>query len=211
MSSVPAWAVGVALILVEAGRSLPALWRVWKHRSSDGVSPESLGVLAGTGLGWPVMAVLIGAWWVLAANILWLILHLTWCALVAWSSPAKRVRMVRSAALAAVALAVAVVILNTRMGTADSLGLALGASAVLFCAPVLIEAMTSSTTRGLSIWTLAVNTCEGAIYLAAGIGLLAVSERETSVAGYTFFGVVSVIAWLPVLVRVLWRRAHQLE
>jgi len=80
---------GLALIVVELIRSVPALRRVQRTGASDGVSGLSLGVLAGTGLGWLALAVIVQSWWVLAANMLWISIHAVLCREVARTAARK--------------------------------------------------------------------------------------------------------------------------
>ncbi|HEX9229675.1 MAG TPA: hypothetical protein VF885_24020, partial [Arthrobacter sp.] len=89
-AEVSAALAGPVLIAVELIRSVPALRRVQRTRTSDGVSGVSLGVLSGTGLGWLALAVIVQSWWVLAANILWIVIHAFLCREVAKTATGKR-------------------------------------------------------------------------------------------------------------------------
>lgn len=87
---------GLGLLAVEVTRSVPAIMQVRKTRSSDGLSPASLGVLAGTGLGWIVLSILVGSPWVLLANALWITLHVIFCREVSRTDPQKRRGIIQS-------------------------------------------------------------------------------------------------------------------
>jgi hypothetical protein len=77
---------------------VPALLRVQRTGASDGVSGLSLGVLAGTGLGWLALAVLVQSWWVLAANSLWIVIHAFLCREVARTDSRKNREIVLAGA-----------------------------------------------------------------------------------------------------------------
>lgn len=197
---------GLFLIVVEVARSAPELRRVLAHRSSDGLSGSSLGILAGTGAGWIVLAVMLEAWWVLAANLIWFGFHLVVCFAVAKVSAAKTRPMVVNALVSAAIVPAVVLAASPWLSTVAALGLLLGASGLVYGVPALIEGLRSATTRGLSAIALSVNVAEGIVYAAVGAGLISLAGG--TVAGYLFFGVVAVACNLPRLIRVLWRRAH---
>ena len=113
---------GLALIIVELIRSVPALRRVQRTGTSDGVSGLSLGVLAGTGLGWLALAVVVQSWWVLAANILWIVIHAVLCREVARTAARKRREIVLAGAGSAVVLALATIAARFFMPVEDALG-----------------------------------------------------------------------------------------
>lgn len=205
-----AWVTGGLLIAVEIFRSVPALLQVRKHQSSDAVSPESIAILAGTGIGWVVLASILQAWPVLLATILWLVLHLLVCREVWKVSPDKRTRMLRTFLLSSAAFFSVTAVLFPLLGLTTALGLVLGVVTVLDSAPALIEGLRSATTKGLSILTLMVNTTEGLIYLAIGLNLVTITEKPGSVIGYSLYGVISIISSTPRLARVMSRRCRGL-
>jgi hypothetical protein len=206
-----AWGTGALLVAVELGRSLPALKQLRNHRSSDAVSPESIAVLAGSGAGWVLLAWLLGAWPVLIATLLWLILHAGICIMVWRVSPAKRTRMLRTFLITAAAFAAATMLLSPHLGVAAALGVTLGIATVIDSAPALVEGMRSGTTRGLSVLSLSVNTAEGFVYLAIGFGWVISAGDPGSLTGYILYGTVSLITNIPRLIRVTIRRRLALD
>ena len=202
---------GLALIAVELLRSVPALRRVQRTGTSDGVSGLSLGVLAGTGLGWLALAVIVQSWWVLAANILWIVIHAFLCREVARTEARKRREIVLAGAGSAVALALATVGARLFMPFEDALGLVLGVSTLFYAVPAAYEGLASASTRGLSLLSLGVNTVEGTIYFLAGIAVLRLAEAGDPVFGFAFFGVVSIASNGVRFVRVAYRRIKRLD
>ena len=202
---------GLVLIAVELIRSLPALMRVQRTGTSDGVSGLSLGVLAGTGLGWLALAVLVQSWWVLAANILWIVIHAFLCREVARTGARKRRDIVLAGAGSAVVLALATFGARFFMPVQDALGLMLGVSTLFYAIPAAYEGLASASTRGLSLLALGVNTLEGSIYFLAGIAVLSIAEAGDPVFGFAFFGVVSIASNGVRFVRVAYRRIKGLD
>lgn len=202
---------GPVLIAVELIRSVPALRRVQRTGTSDGVSGLSLGVLAGTGLGWLALAVMVQSWWVLAANILWIVIHAFLCQAVAKTEAGKRSEIALAGIGSAAALALATIGARFFLPVEDALGLMLGVSTLFYAIPAAYEGLASATTRGLSMLSLAVNTVEGTIYFLAGIAVLKIAEAGDPVFGFAFFGVVSVASNGVRFVRVAYRRAKGLD
>lgn len=157
MAGLDPWVAGLALVLVELARSVPALARVLARRSSDAVSPENLGIYLGTGAGWVVLAAMVSAWWVVGATSLWLVLQAAICVAVVRVSPSKRRRVVAATAGSAVFVVAAATVLAVPMGLAGALGLVLGLCTAAAGVGALREGLTSATTQGLSITTLAIN------------------------------------------------------
>lgn len=202
---------GLALIVVELIRSVPALRRVQRTGASDGVSGLSLGVLAGTGLGWLALAVIVQSWWVLAANMLWIAIHAVLCREVARTAARKRREIALAGAGSAVALALATIGAGLFMPVQDALGIMLGVSTLFYAVPAAYEGLASASTRGLSLVSLGVNTLEGTIYFLAGIAVLRIAETADPVFGFAFFGVVSIASNGVRFVRVAYRRIKRLD
>ena len=202
---------GLALIAVELIRSVPALRRVQRTGASDGVSGLSLGALAGTGLGWLALAVIVQSWWVLAANMLWISIHAVLCREVARTADRKRREIVLAGAASAVALALATIGAGLFMPVQDALGIMLGVSTLFYAIPAAYEGLASASTRGLSLVSLGVNTLEGTIYFLAGIAVLRIAETADPVFGFAFFGVVSIASNGVRFVRVAYRRIKRLD
>ena len=202
---------GLALIAVELIRSVPALRRVQRTGASDGVSGLSLGVLAGTGLGWLALAVIVQSWWVLAANMLWISIHTVLCREVARTAARKRREIVVAGAGSAAALALATIGAGLFMPVQDALGIMLGVSTLFYAIPAAYEGLASASTRGLSLVSLGVNTLEGTIYFLAGIAVLRIAETADPVFGFAFFGVVSIASNGVRFVRVAYRRIKRLD
>jgi uncharacterized protein with PQ loop repeat len=208
---VAAWATGVALIAVELARSVPAVQKIRRHKSSDGVSPESIGILAGSGAGWAALAWLLEAWPLLIATVLWFVLHLWICQSVWQVSPDKRKRMLQAFAVTVVAFTGATAALVPWLGVTAALGITIGVATVLDSTPALVEGLRSTTTRGLSIRSLSVNTAEGVVYLFIGFGLVVTASSHGNLIGYILYGGISIAANIPRLVRVMYRRRNGLE
>lgn len=202
---------GPVLIAVELIRSVPALRRVQRTGTSDGVSGLSLGVLAGTGLGWLALAVMVQSWWVLAANILWIVIHGFLCREVAKTGAGKRREIALAGIGSAAALALATIGARFFLPAEDALGLVLGVSTLFYAIPAAYEGLASATTRGLSLMSLGVNTVEGTIYFLAGIAVLKIAEAGDPVFGFAFFGVVSIASNGVRFVRVAYRRSKGLD
>ncbi|SDP51916.1 hypothetical protein SAMN04487914_11497 [Arthrobacter sp. ok909] len=202
---------GLALLAVELIRSVPALLRVQRTGTSDGVSGVSLGVLAGTGLGWLALALLVQSWWVLAANLLWIVIHAFLCREVARTDSRKRREIVLAGAGSAAALVLAALGARFFVPVQDALGLMLGVSTLFYAVPAAYEGLASASTRGLSLLSVGVNTVEGSIYFLAGIAVLRIAEAGDPVFGFAFFGVVSIASNGVRFVRVAYRRIRGLD
>lgn len=202
---------GLGLIAIELARSVPAIFQVRKTKSSEGLSPSSLGVLAGTGLGWITLAVIVNSPWVLAANVLWIVLHIILCIEVARIDPGKRKRIFNAGLVTAVGILFLTFRLEQLMPFADALGLLLAIAMVVYAIPATFAGLTSESTRGLSAISLSVNGIEGVIYLCSGMGWIALSDSKGPVWGFVLFGVVSIVSNGLRLSRVAYRRARGLD
>lgn len=207
----PAIIAGISLICIELIRSIPALLRVKNTVNSDGVSGTSLGVLAGTGLSWIFLAFLIQSWWVLAANIIWLGIHLALCREVSAISSGKKKQILITSAISAGVLILASIAGYAAGGLIPTLNVVVSLTAVFYGVPALYEGLTSTTTRGLSVIALSVNSIEGFIYLLSGLGILVLASNDDTIAGFIFFGVISIVANGLRLVRVIYRRIKGLD
>lgn len=90
-------------------------------------------------------------------------------------------------------------------------GLAIGATTVAYSLPALVTGMTSPSTSGLSLSALVVNSLEGAVYAAGGLGLGGVAPAGQVVLGYVLAGGAALPANIPRLLRVSLRRLHGLD
>ncbi|RKR12758.1 hypothetical protein [Arthrobacter oryzae] len=210
-AEVSAALAGMVLIAVELIRSVPALLRVRRTGASDGVSGMSLGVLAGTGLGWVSLAAIVHSWWVLAANVLWIVIHAFLCREVARTEARKRREILLAGVGSAVVLALATIGARFFIPVEEALGLTLGVSTLFYAVPAAYEGLASASTRGLSLLSLGVNTVEGSIYFLAGIAVLRIAEAGDPVFGFAFFGVVSIASNGVRFVRVAYRRIKRLD
>lgn len=198
---------GTALVAIEVARSVPAWLRVRRTRSSDGISPVSVGVLAGTGFGWIAVAVLTGSPAAVIANVTWLVFHFLLWRDVARVDPSMR-RPIAVTALASLLATAFIAIVGQTTGHMETaLGGALVAASAFYSLPALYRGMRSPTTAGLSLVSLAVNSVEGAIYFVAGVGLGGITQRGETVLAYAFFGGLAVLSNVPRLVRA---SAHRL-
>jgi uncharacterized protein with PQ loop repeat len=202
---------GLGLISIELIRSVPALLQVRKTKSSEGLSPSSLGVLAGTGLGWIVLAVIVNSPWVLAANVLWIVLHVMLCIEVARIDQSKLKRMCTLGFLTAVGVFLLTFLIERLVSFQDALGILLAIAMVVYAIPATLAGITSKTTRGLSVTSLSVNACEGFIYLCSGMGWVILSDSKDPVWGFILFGVVSIVSNGLRLMRVIYRRSRGLD
>lgn len=202
---------GIGLLAIEIARSVPAIVQVRKTKSSDGISPSSLGVLAGTGLGWIVLAVLVGSPWVLLANVLWIVLHVWLCHEVSRISPDKSKGIIHSSILSAVVFSTATFLTQLLIPLQDALGLLLAAAMIFYAVPATYAGLTSSSTRGLSLLSLSVNAIEGAVYLCAGFGWLSMHSHDGNVWGFILFGVISILSNGLRFTRVAYRRSLGLD
>lgn len=207
----PAFLAGLLLIAIELVRSVPAYLRVKNTGSSDGVSAASLGVLAGTGIAWIVLAVAVNAWWILAANVIWLTIHLMLCWEVCRIDVIKRKKFISSTVTSVIVFATAVLVAAMFIPLHDSLSIMLGLSALFYAVPAVYEGMKSKTTRGLSIIALSVNAVEGLVYLLAGFSIVHLASTGSPVLGFIFFGVIAVLSNGARLTRVTYRRIRKLD
>lgn len=197
---------GTALVATELMRSVPAWLRVRRTRSSDGLSPISMGVLAGTGVGWIAVAVLAESIAAVIATLVWLVFHfLLWREVSKTSAPMTRtIAMTAALSLAGTAL---VALVGFLLGHAETaIGLTIVAASALYSLPALYRGMRSRSTTGLSVVSLFVNSIEGAIYFIAGIGLGGITETGKVVLAYAFFGGLALVSNVPRLLRVGCRR-----
>lgn len=202
---------GVGLVAIELGRSVPAWLRVRRNRTVAGVSPASIGVLAGSATGWMAVAVLTSSWPALVATVVWLVFHLLLCReLGRVHQPTyRRVLVVGLWTQAVVVVVSAAGMLIGR--PADVLGVAIGAATIAYSLPALVTGMTSASTIGLSVSALVVNSLEGAVYATGGLGLGGVAPRGEVVLGYVLFGAAALLANVPLLLRVSLRRLRGLD
>ena len=211
LNDIPAILAGLLLIVIELVRSVPAYLRVRNTGSSDGVSAASLGVLAGTGVAWVVLAVSVSAWWILAANVLWLTIHLMLCWEVCRIDQIKRKKFTSSTLTSVVVFAVSVLVASFFVPFRESLSIMLGLSALFYAVPAVYEGMISKTTRGLSMIALSVNAIEGLVYLLAGFSIVHLASAESPVLGFIFFGIIAVLSNGARLARVMYRRIRKLD
>lgn len=207
----PAILAGLLLIIIELIRSIPAYLRVKNTGSSDGVSAASLGVLAGTGVAWVVLAISVSAWWILAANVLWLTIHLMLCWEVCRIDQIKRKKFISSTMASVIVFAVAMLVAAFFVPIRESLSIMLGLSALFYAVPAVYEVMISKTTRGLSMIALSVNAIEGLVYLLAGFSIVNLASADSPVLGFIFFGVIAVLSNGARLTRVMYRRFRKLD
>lgn len=207
----PALFSGLLLVVIELIRSIPAYLRVKNTGSSDGVSAASLGVLAGTGVAWIILALSVNAWWVLTANVLWLTIHVMLCWEVCRIDRIKSKKFISSTLIAVIVFAVAVAIASFYVPVKESLSIMLGLSALFYAVPAVYEGMISKTTRGLSMIALSVNGIEGLVYLLAGFSIVNLASADSPVLGFIFFGVIAVLSNGTRLTRVMYRRIRKLD
>lgn len=198
---------GVVLIAIELIRSVPAWRRVRTTRRCDGVSPISVGVLAGTSVAWIAVAVLADSPAAAIATGVWTIFHFLLLREVVRVKPATTRPIAISTVLSLAAMIVVAVIGIAAGSLVTALGIAIGIAAAGYSVPALVAGMTSKSTAGLSLIALSTNSLEGAIYFVGGIGLGGIAPSGTHVIGYTFFGAVALLSNVPRLVRTLIRRA----
>ncbi|MCX4451246.1 hypothetical protein OOK50_33120 [Streptomyces sp. NBC_01789] len=198
---------GTALVVIEVARSVPAWLRVKRTRSGHGISPVSMGVLAGTGPGWIAVAVLAQSVAAAVAGVVWPVFHgLLWRE-VAKAEPAMNKTIV-SATLFSFAAIGLVTIVGLGTGYMEpALGSALVIASACYSLPALYRGMKSPTTTGLSLVSLAVNSVEGAIYFVGGVGMGGITPYGHPVLAYIFFGGLALVSNLPRLARAGARRA----
>ncbi|MEU3349182.1 hypothetical protein ABZ723_30170 [Streptomyces sp. NPDC006700] len=198
---------GAALVVIEVVRSVPAWLRVKRTRSGGGISPVSVGVLAGTGPGWIAVAAMADSLAAVIATITWMVFHVLLWREVAQAEPSMK-RAIAASALAGFVITGLIAVIGQLAGYLESaLGMTVVAATASYSLPALYRGMKSPTTTGLSLVSLAVNTVEGAIYFVAGIGLGGITRYGDPVLVYAFFGALAVLSNLPRFVRAALRRA----
>lgn len=202
---------GVGLLAIEVIRSVPAILQIRRTQSSDGISPASLGVLAGTGLGWIVLAILVGSPWVLLANALWITLHVILCREVSRIDPQKRRGIISSSLLSASIFTAAAFIAQLLIPLQEALGLLLASAMIFYAVPATYAGLTSVSTRGLSLLSLSVNAIEGIIYLCSGLGWLHMNSHDGIIWGFVLFGIISILSNGLRFTRVAYRRSLGLD
>jgi hypothetical protein len=197
---------GGALVGIELARSVPAWLRVRRTRRSDGISPVSVGVLAGTSPGWIAVAVIVDSPAAAIATALWLIFHLMLLREVARISPSTVRAIAYTASLSAVGVAAAAIVGLAVGDVARALGISIGFAAAAYSIPALVRGMRSESTAGLSLVSLSTNALEGAIYFVAGLGLGGIAPRGEFITAYLLFGGLALSSNLPRLARTSARR-----
>ncbi|WP_203904116.1 hypothetical protein [Virgisporangium aliadipatigenens] len=206
MIDTPMLVGGAFLVLTELARSVPAWLRVRRSRSSDGVSPVSIGVLGGTVVAWFAAAVAARSPAAVVATAVWFGLHVLLWRETARVTPPKA-RTIAVTAAVSLVVSAAVTIGGWASGHGDAaLAATIGIASVSYSLPALVSGMTSATTAGLSMAALAVNATEGAIYLVAGLGLGGITPAGRLVPAYLVFGAVTLASNAPLLVRTGSRR-----
>lgn len=197
---------GGLLVAIELARSVPAWLRVRRARSAAGVSAISIGVLAGTSLGWVAVAILTHAIAAAVATVLWLIFHMLLLKEVVAldRGVGKRITVTASISLGCVAIATAIGLAVGDVTTA--LGIAIGAASAAYSLPALVTGLRSRSTAGLSIASLSTNAVEGAIYLVAGLGWGGIAPPGRYIVAYLLFGGLALTSNVPRLVRTMVRR-----
>lgn len=202
---------GIGLLAIEIVRSVPAILQIRKTQSADGISPASYGVLAGTGLGWIILAILVGSPWVLLANAIWIALHVILCLEVSRIDPKKRRGIIYSSFLSALIFALATFFAQFLIPLQEALGLLLAAAMIFYAVPATYAGLTSVSTRGLSLLSLSVNAIEGIIYLSSGFGWLHMNSHTGIVWGFVLFGGISIVSNGLRFSRVAYRRTVGLD
>lgn len=203
--------LGLSLIVIEISRSLPELMRVKHAHSVDGLSTTGQGVLLGTIPVWIAVAIIEGGPWILAAGIVWVIFH-SLLVQASYSVDKQFGRKVfRTALISAAITYPTVIIVGTAMSFSFILGVFLIAATAAYSFPALIAGLKSVTTKGLSVLSLAINTFEGLIYTAGGLGLITLTSGEGITVSYMMFGLIAALSNGPRLVRTSYRRLNKLE
>lgn len=198
------------LLTIELLRSVPAWWRVRTQHSAAGLSPVSLGVLAGTGAGWLTVALLVHSLPALLATALWLVFHLLLCAVTVRAARATVRPLLLSAALSLLATALSALLGAALGSVTDALGLLLAGATVAYSLPALLAGLRSETTAGLSVLALSANSVEGGLYLIAGVGFGGIAPAGTATLAYRLFGTLALCTNAPRLARVGTRRLRHL-
>jgi len=202
----PMLVAGVALIAIELARSVPAWLRVRRTRRCDGISPVSVGVLAGTSVGWVVVAMMADSPAAAVATVLWLVFHLLFLREVVQVRPAATRVIVHTTVLSLLGMAAVAVVGAVSGDIMTALGLAIMFASAAYSLPALISGMISKSTAGLSMVSLTVNAVEGTIYFVAGMGLGGIAPSGSYIVAYLSFGGISLISNVPTLIRTLLRR-----
>jgi hypothetical protein len=95
--------------------------------------------------------------------------------------------------------------------TGEALGAAVPVSSLVTDVPPLAAGMTSSTTSGLAIVSLSVNTLEGAAHLLSGLGFGILSPPGRFVAGVAASGALALVVNIPRLARTVCGRARGVD
>lgn len=202
----PMLVTGGVLIVIELARSVPAWLRVRRTRRCDGISPASVGVLAGTSAGWVAVAVITDSPAAAVATVLWLVFHLLLMKEVVRVRPAATRVIIHTIVLSLLGMAAAAVVGAVVGDIATTLGIATGFASAAYSLPALISGMISKSTAGLSIISLTVNALEGAIYFVAGMGLGGIAPSGRYIVAYLSFGGIALASNVPRLIRTLLRR-----
>ncbi|RKS79936.1 hypothetical protein CLV35_0353 [Motilibacter peucedani] len=182
---------GALLVTLELTRSIPAWMRPRRTRCRQGISDTTIGLLAGSGPGWIVLAATTHATPAAAASSVWFVLHLALWREVHRIDP-RCLKPTLSAAAAsgatvAAAWAAGAAVHHAAMVTGGAIG-----AITLACTALAVKAaFRAPTTTGLSATALAVGTLEGAVYLAGGAGLGGVLPAGTLSVGYLLFGLMA--------------------
>jgi uncharacterized protein with PQ loop repeat len=197
---------GLALTAIELGRSVPAWLRVREAKSGDGISPVSIGVLAGTGAAWIAVAVLADSVAAAVATVVWLVFHIMLWREVTRFEPSMNRTIACTASVSLVATGFVAFIGHLTGHLNAALGAEIVAATVSYSVPALFRGMRSRTTAGLSLISLLVNSIEGAIYLVAGVGLGGITPPGKTVPTYALFGGIALASNIPRLIRSGYRR-----
>ncbi|RKS72807.1 hypothetical protein CLV35_3058 [Motilibacter peucedani] len=193
---------GALLVTLELMRSVPTWLRPRRTRCRQGISNTAIGLLAGSGPGWIVLAATTHAAPAAAATSVWFVLHLA-----LWREVHLVDRRCLKPTLSAAAASGAAVAVGWVAGLAVHraamvTGATLGTITLTCTALAVRTAFRAPTTTGLSATALAVGTTEGVVYLVGGAGLGGVLPTGTCSAGYLFFGLMALAANGPRLARV---------
>lgn len=202
----PMLVTGVALVVIELTRSVPAWLRVRRTRRCDGISPVSVGVLAGTSAGWVAVAVMADSPAAAVATVLWLVFHLLLLREVVRLRPAATRVIIYTTVLSLLGIAAAAVDGAVVGDVVTALGIAIGFASAAYSLPALISGMISKSTAGLSVVSLTVNALEGVIYFVAGMGLGGIAPSGRYIVAYLIFGGIALVSNVPRLIRTLLRR-----
>jgi hypothetical protein len=197
---------GGALIAIELTRSVPAWLRVRRTKRTDGISPVSVGVLAGTSPGWIAVAVIADSPAAALATTLWLAFHLLLLMEIIRVNAAMFRTIVCMTFASALGIGAATLIGLAVGDIPRLLGVAIGCASAAYSVPALVHGMRSKSTAGLSLISLSTNALEGAIYFVAGLGLGGIAPQGAYITAYLFFGGLALLSNLPRLGRTSLRR-----